>query len=378
MSAERNARSEPPIRSWLRVVWLVGLVYAVASATRPGLNGAHLIALALTCTTAMGWGGWLASRHWRHDRISAGSVSVMAASGGMIAATLSPFGIVVIGVAGLCAASLFELRVAVALAAVGVVTAAIAYGVGINSPHASVITNTGSGAAAGVVIGLGRRQQDERTKQQLALALAHERTEIEHERAEVLAERNRIAREVHDVLAHTLSALSVQMEAVDSLVADGADETTLRQSVQRSRRLVVTGLEETRQAVRALRDEPVALLDQVAAITAESGASFSATGATRPLSATQGLALLRTAQEALTNARKHAPGAKVRVSLEFEPASVRLTVDNACTSEPATALGASGGGYGLRGMRERLELLGGAVVAGPVRGGWRVQAELPT
>lgn len=377
MSTDRSAPSEPPVYSGLRLVWLAGLVYAVASSTRPGLTGTHLLALVLTCTTTVGWAGWLASRHWRRDRLSALSVAVLGISGGVIAATLSPVGIVVVAVAGLCSASLFELPMAAGLAAIGVLTATLAYAVGIDSPQASVITNTASGAIAGVVIGLGRRQQHERGQQEMALALAQERTKIERERAEVLAERNRIAREVHDVLAHTLSALSVQMEALDSLVADGADQPLVRESLQRSRRLVVTGLDETRQAVRALRDEPIAVVDQIASAAAEAGAVFSTSGAARPLSAAHGLALLRTAQESLTNARKHAPGADVTMTLAFDQGLVHLTIRNGAATQPSTSLASSGGGYGLRGMRERVELLGGSVTAGPNDGGWCVQADLP-
>ncbi|MFM9557580.1 histidine kinase dimerization/phosphoacceptor domain-containing protein [Streptomyces caniscabiei] len=76
---------------------------------------------------------------------------------------------------------------------------------------------------------------------------------------------HRLAREVHDVLAHTLSALSVQLTAVNGLVENGAGAGAVRAAVGRSRRLVVEGVEETRRTVRALRDEPVVLDDQLAA-----------------------------------------------------------------------------------------------------------------
>src|SRR3954447_14142383 len=81
---------EPPLRTSLRVVWLVGLVYVVASATKPGESGRHLAALVLTATTAVGWAGWLGSRYWDRLRISVASIAVLAASGGAVT-VLSPF-----------------------------------------------------------------------------------------------------------------------------------------------------------------------------------------------------------------------------------------------------------------------------------------------
>ena len=100
---------------------------------------------------------------------------------------------------------------------------AAAFAVAVTGHPAGVDLGRCQRGAAGLVVGMGRRQSQQRVRQEAELALAQQRAEVEHERAEVLAERNRIAREVHDVLAHTLSALCVQMEALGSLVDDGAD-----------------------------------------------------------------------------------------------------------------------------------------------------------
>ncbi|MFD0328707.1 sensor histidine kinase [Streptacidiphilus monticola] len=90
-------------------------------------------------------------------------------------------------------------------------------------------------------------------------------------------------------------------------------------------------------------------------------------GVPRPLAAEAGLAVRRTAQEALTNVRKHAPGASARVRLAYaEDGGVQLEVVNGPGRRPAE-LGDSGSGYGLLGMRERAELLGGELEAGPAR-----------
>jgi len=165
------------------------------------------------------------------------------------------------------------------------------------------------------------------------------------------------------------------MEAIGSLIDDGATAAEVRVAVGRSRRLVGEGLDETRRAVRVLRDEPVDATDQITTLTADSDAEFRVCGEPRALPPAPGLALVRVAQEALTNARKHAAGADVVVELRFVPGSVELTVDSAATTP--SALATTGGGYGLQGMKERLELVGGSLTAGPHDEGWRVHAVVP-
>lgn len=362
---------EPPVRTSLRALWLAGLVYAVASLTHPGVHGRHLAATVLTVTTGTGWAVWVVARHRRHDTASAVGIVVLAVSGGVVV-VLHPIGVAVIAVAGMSAASLFDLIPAAALTLPSLVTAAIAVAV---SGHAAAdIANAASGAAAGLVMGLGRRQGQQRVIQDANLTMARERSELEHERAEVLAERNRLAREVHDVLAHTLSALSVQMEALGSLIDGGATSEEIAEVTARSRRLVTEGLAETRRAVRVLRDEPVDVADQICAL-ADEHVRVSIEGEPKRLSASAGLALVRVAQEAVTNARKHADGAAVTITLTFGDTDVDLVVDN----EPASpsALAATGAGYGLQGMRERIELVGGSLSAGPADSGWRVRAGVP-
>lgn len=365
--------SVPPVRTSLRLVWLVALVGAVAGATHPGGSGRHLTAAVLTGTTAVGWAAWLTAQHHHNLRLSIAGVAVLSASGGVLV-VLHPIGVAVAGVAGMCAASLLAIVPATVITSPAVVSAAIA--VAVTGHPAGVIGGAASGAAAGLVVGMGRRQGQERVRQEAELALAQQRSELEFDRAEVLAERNRIAREVHDVLAHTLSALSVQMEAIGSLVDGGAQTGEVRDAVARSRRLVGEGLEETRRAVRVLRDEPVDAAEQIGTLSAESAATFRLHGESRPLPPAVGLALIRVAQESLTNAGKHAAGAEVRVDLRFAGARVDLTV-HSTTSTPSP-LARTGGGYGLQGMRERIELVGGSLTAGPEDNGWRVQAVVPT
>jgi len=368
MSAElAPARpDEPPVRTSLRLVWLVGLVYIVAAATHPGRTGTHLAATVLTITTTLGWAGWLAGRHYRNLPVTVAGIMLLAASGGALV-VLSPIGVAVAGVAGMCAASLFDVRWAVVLTAPSVLAAAVA--VWATGQPAGYVAGAASGAAAGLVVGMGRRQSQQRAWQQAELALAKQRAQVEHQRAEVLAERNRIAREVHDVLAHTLSALAVQMEALGSLVDDGADPEQVRAATARSRRLVTEGLLETRRSVQVLRDEAVDVTDQLLALGEDDGVTVRIVGTPRPLSPAAGLALVRVAQEAVTNARKHAAGSAVVVELAFTRSSAKLTVDNEMAA--ASALAGTGGGYGLQGMQERIELAGGTLTAGAGEGRWR-------
>jgi signal transduction histidine kinase len=151
-----------------------------------------------------------------------------------------------------------------------------------------------------VLIGLNRRQYEVQATQAEALLEQTRLAQAEHARAAALDERTRIARELHDVLAHSLGALGVQLELAAAVVA-----------------------------------------------------------------------LVGIAREALTNAGKHAPGEDVRMRLSYEPGVVRLDVRNALGEFTRT-----GEGFGLAGMRERLALAEGSLMAGPEDGHWRVLAEV--
>ena len=195
-----------------------------------------------------------------------------------------------------------------------------------------------------------------------------------------LGERARIAREIHDVLAHSLSAQLVHLEAARLMLDAGADREQLRERIVAARRMAQDGLAETRQALSALRGDfaPVdAYLKELVEQVPE--AVLEVRGLPRPLDAETGVAVRRTAQEALTNVRKHAPGAACRLRLSYLDGRVELDIVNGLTdAEPAPGLAAGGSGLGLLGMRERAELLGGSLAAGPEPDGFRVLLSLPT
>ncbi|MEV0259775.1 histidine kinase [Streptomyces sp. NPDC050617] len=180
-----------------------------------------------------------------------------------------------------------------------------------------------------------------------------------------LAERARIAREIHDVLAHSLSAQLVHLEAARLLIERGESDERILERVVLARGMAREGLAETRQALSALRGEMAQVGDFLREVADSQGAAVEVTGEPRQLPAEAGLAVRRVAQEALTNVRKHAPGAPVRVRFAYLDGEVELEVRDGGARRAAGGLASTGSGYGLLGMRERAELLGGTLEAGP-------------
>lgn len=221
------------------------------------------------------------------------------------------------------------------------------------------------------------RNEQARTKTLLTELQKNREVQLQ---AAAINERARIAREIHDVLAHTLAALSVQLEGARvGLQQRGSDPEALA-AVERAHHLAREGLNETRRAVSALRGDEIPGTDRLARLVAEFRADtgiateFSIAGMPRQLQAEAQLALFRTAQEALTNVRKHATPRRVDVHLRYEPKETELIVadhgDNG--TEPSAE-----GGYGLVGMRERAELLGGSLDAHPTDDGFIVVLRIP-
>jgi signal transduction histidine kinase len=219
-------------------------------------------------------------------------------------------------------------------------------------------------------------------RQNASLAAETRLTREEQARSATLAERARIAREIHDVLAHSLAALTVQLETADALLEGGRAEQA-RQSVVRAGHLAREGLAETRRAISALRGETLPLPELLAGLAGEYRVDLGAPAEVRvdgepvQVNPDTGLAVYRTAQEAMTNVRKHAPGAPVELTLRYGPDSVELAVANGAPPPSDRPLADSGGGYGLTGLRERAELAGGQFTAGPDGNGWRVDVRIP-
>jgi signal transduction histidine kinase len=284
-----------------------------------------------------------------------------------------------------------RLPVGWALTVMAATTAAITLSEGIGATH-TIPAGVSYTAAAAVLFGVATyvrtlREAHHRAERIVVELQATRRAEA---KAAALAERARLAREMHDILAHVLSALSLQLEAMALLLEqEGASDRALRQ-VERAQRLAHNGLDEAQQVIGALRGDSLPGLELLPRLVEDfrqaTGvpARLEVDGEQRPLGQEAGLAVYRTAQEALTNIRKHARTAEeVAVVLRWRPDGLTLTVENRDADrgpgarrppdEPAPARA----GYGLTGMRERAELLGGELVAGATPEGFKVRLWLP-
>ncbi len=244
------------------------------------------------------------------------------------------------------------------------------------------------------------------TEQAESLLIELERTRAAEARAAGLAERQRLAREMHDVLAHSLSGLMFQLEAARMLAAEDTGDARLAAALDRAHHLGRTGLDEARQAIGMLRDDdlpgPERLAGLAARLEQDRGVPcrLTVSGEPRELASEARLAVYRVAQEALTNIARHAAcPERVEVVLAYEPASTRLVIEDVAAPSPVGASPASAGpagragggtgadpagpgrpgpgGYGLAGMRERAELLGGTLTTEATGTGYRVELEVP-
>ncbi len=222
------------------------------------------------------------------------------------------------------------------------------------------------------------RTEQSRTAALLAEVIAGRDAQV---RAAALDERARLAREVHDVLAHTLSALSIQLEGAWLLAQQRGSEPQVVTALERTSRLAKEGLLEARRAVSALREEappgPDLLPGLVDAFQRDTDipATLQVEGEVRDLPPEVRLAVYRTAQEALTNILKHAEATAMTVILRYGAHDVELRIENRGRARPAPA--AQGGGYGLIGLGERAALLGGRLEAGPRPDGFCVSLWVP-
>jgi signal transduction histidine kinase len=188
---------------------------------------------------------------------------------------------------------------------------------------------------------------------------------------------------MHDVLAHSLSGLMLQLEGARMLAANPGDPR-LPAVIERAHHLGKAGLDEARRAIGMLRDDelpgPAGLAGLAAQFQDVSGipCQFTVSGHARDLPAEAGIAVYRVAQEALTNITKHARPERVEVHLGYEHCGTSLLVENFAVNGETQPVTSGGAGYGLSGMRERAELLDGELTTAMTNGGFRVELRLPT
>jgi signal transduction histidine kinase len=194
-------------------------------------------------------------------------------------------------------------------------------------------------------------------------------------------ERNRIAREVHDVIGHSLTVSLMHVSSARLALEHEPEEA--RAALEEAERLGRQSLEEVRHVVGMMHESdiggasPLPGVDQIADLVesvrrAGTPVDLEVVGETGSLTGTGGLALYRILQEALTNVARHAAGAPTTVRVEVNDDQTRLTVDSAGPAGPSRP-----GALGIVSMQERAEALGGRLNAGPGGSGWRVEAVLP-
>ncbi|MFD5984072.1 histidine kinase [Streptomyces cyaneofuscatus] len=216
-----------------------------------------------------------------------------------------------------------------------------------------------------------------------------ELTADERARRTLLEERHRIARELHDVVAHHMSVISIQAQVAPHLVQDPSDE--LKENLTGIRENALEALAELRRVLGVLRSEeapsqsarhtPQPSLERLGSLVASVrsaglAVTLSTTGEPRPLPPGVELSAYRIVQEALSNVMRHAPGASARVEIGHRAAGLTVRVTNTAPLRPAHT--SHGVRHGLLGMRERTTMLGGDLATGPAPGGgWEVTAILP-
>ncbi|MGW5561084.1 sensor histidine kinase [Micromonospora sp. NPDC003944] len=222
-----------------------------------------------------------------------------------------------------------------------------------------------------------------------ALAAQTELSEREQERRAVLEERTRIARELHDVVAHHMSLIAVQAETAPYRLTDvPAPAAAEFVAIAASARDALTDMRRLLGVLRSETSDPQTapqpnLTDLAAMVDAARRAGLPVTLAAEPahddrVPAPVGLAAYRIVQEGLANAARHAAGAAVRVTVRVGPSGLGVRVQNAPPAEAGSRPGEANSGHGLTGMRERATSLGGTFTAGPLPdGGYAVAAELP-
>ena len=301
---------------WLGFAWVGVLTLAI----HPARGAALEVQAAGYAVAAVSMLGWFLldydQRVARHrDRALPALLGLIAAASGCAAAAggvgtfLLVFGFVATVVAGSDASR----AAAVAVTAAGILgseVSALAFGGG-----TSVTVGFPLAMASGALVGRNRAVYRVQARQSAMLLAQRDQLQAEQERrADLLDERARIAREIHDVLAHSLGALSIQVQAARSVLTDRGDITAAIELLAAAQRMTAEGLIETRRAIGALRADTQPLEEELASATAtyadryQVAVAMDTTGTPRPVPPDVTVALLRVAQEALVDAAKHAPG----------------------------------------------------------------------
>lgn len=364
---------------WDRLVWGWHAVFGALAAVTAGLLlfddrvAMHQRIAGLAVLVA--WSGWYAAtgaRALRHEPDRLGLRYLLVAvplAAGLFAA--HPAGAVMLFMIYPQLWALLTVRWAIAgtAATVGLTSAVMLAWMGPEPGRwRDVLVTAAVSLLLAVALGLWitRVIEQSRRRADLVRELAETRAELAavSHHSGVVFERARLAREIHDTLAQGLASVLLQLEAAE---ADLGDRPTAREHLDRARHIVRENLDEARAMVSAgtpppLRDSslPIALRQVVERVGPEFAGRVTLTirGEPRALPANQEVVLLRTAQEALANAGKHAEATRTEVCLEYHPTQVRLRVSDDGRGFDPTG---HGGGFGLAGLRDRVRQAGGAL-----------------
>jgi signal transduction histidine kinase len=370
---ERFFKEPPaPLRAFGLLAMTVVFLISITTQPEPGLHGdGPWVILGLVLYFA-GITLSVPARDLTPGRRITGLLIVGAAA--VLLTTVQPRGAMVGAVyyVVIVAAIAFELRTAVIVSGVVIAAECVALAVAAEDPADAIAATMISIIPWFLVMRLVGQLHDEREELKESRAA--------HAESAALAERGRVARDMHDVLAHSLSALALQLEGARLLARDRDADPEVVAAVERAHHLAADGLAEARDAIAALRGEMLPGPERLEhlADAFDGDCTLTVTGTPHELGSEARLAIYRTAQEALTNVLRHSAFERVDLRLAYERAGTRLAIEDRGAGAPVTVGGASpGGGYGLTGMRERAELLGGSLTAEPTADGFRVELWLP-
>jgi signal transduction histidine kinase len=408
--AARPGRDHLPNGSWLRwmvvpaSIVLLGVATVGIGTALPGQTPQVIAASAAALAVAVGGVCWFFKSRSMSDTQSLAVLTVVGLAGAALSGLLPSTPSYVILYIALAAIGMRLPPVYAASA--GLAVFPVADLTLLLTGRVSLPNLASQDVAAAFAFAIGAFSRLGRISQQRSLAaqaraedlLARVRSsQADQAQAATLTERARVAREIHDILAHALSGLVLALDTAELLGRQGGvhpdigvDPDVLArilEQVTRAQRIARDGLTDTRRAIAALRGDELpgpALLGRLVAETAAATgirAEFTVTGERRPLPPEIGLALYRTAQEALTNTAKYAGrNGSAQVRLSYRDHDVELSVEDTRSGDagPPGSAGLTFGGFGLAGMRERAELLGGRLTAGPTETGFQVLLQLPT
>jgi signal transduction histidine kinase len=366
--AARLLADEQLRRELIYAVTIAVTIVAAPTATRKVL-------VAVILTLSLGLYALMA----RGPERTAPAALLLCSAGGIAAMLLAPSGVAEWPVLLAAVHSRTLFRGDAGLAVTGVLAILFGGAVGLIS-HSLVGVIAGLGVPALAARRLGQLELERERDRAVRLLAELEAARDAQAEAAALQERGRIAREMHDVLAHSLAGLSLQLQATRAVAARENVSSVVMEPLERAAELARSGVDEAKAVVGALRSPArpgLGIAEVPALIERFPGAAvLTVDGSPGVLSDSAGHAIYRGVQESLTNAARYAPGSAVSVALNWEPAQLRVVISDQ-GSAGVEVPGCQGSGQGLHGMQERVAAAGGQLTSGPLGTGWQTEIVVP-